>query len=291
MQLKHGSYVRDTENVRNNEGDTCIPEFHMETKPVIIDGKTEFVDVEMVLIIMPGNPNTKPDILVTDIERQRWPKAYAAFKAGLAPPTNGRPLEEWPVLSKSQVKLLKSLEFRTVEDIAAMGELAIQRIGMGARELKKKAEAYLDDATKNAIVNRAVEIEARLTTTVNELKDQNARLNEQLATLGDQMRQMALNQVRAAENVATTPGLAAMQGENVTPLRVAPAFANFAVDALPDRRAQTQASLATFTGSQAPAEPAGGQVTISLPGSGLPKKRGRKSNAEKEAERMAGPTE
>lgn len=293
--LKQNSYVRDTDNVRNNDGDTCIPRFHLETEAIILDGQNHFRDVEMVEIIMPGNPWNKPDIRVTDTERSRWPSAYKAFKEGQEAPVNGTPLEEWPVLTRSQVLTLKSLEFRSVEDIAGMNEYAIQRIGMGARQLKMKAMAYLDDGAKAAIVNRAIEQEERMTQALTERDAQIARLNEQLATLGDQMRQMAMNQVRASENVATTPGLAAMMGENVTPLRMAPAFSNFAKGVV-DRAPDVAQSLQSFntTGSRAPEGLPRQQVTVSLPGSGLPaKRRGRKSNAEKAAElaAMAGQNE
>lgn len=289
--LKQNSYVRDPDGGR--DGDTCIPRFHLETEAILVDGQKVFRDVEMVEIIMPGNPWNKPDIRVTDTERARWPKSYAAFKAGQEAPIDGTPLEEWPVLSRSQVLTLKSLEFRTVEDIAEMNEYAIQRVGMGARQLKTKAMAYLDDGAKSAIVNRAIELEEKLTQAVVEKDAQIARLNEQLETLGGQIRQMALNQSRAAENIATTPGLAATLGENITPLRVAPAFANFAVDPLPKRMADTTASLQQFSRTEGavvePTAAPGQPISLGLQGAGIPaKRRGRKSNAEKAAEAAAG---
>ncbi|MBK7087005.1 MAG: hypothetical protein IPH53_21090 [Flavobacteriales bacterium] len=91
---------------------------------------------------------------------------YNAFKAGQIEPEMGMPVRHWPSLSKAQAENLIGAGVRTVEDIAAMNEPTMQRVGMGARELKKKAQAYLEsrDANKAAEQITALRIE-------NEAKD------------------------------------------------------------------------------------------------------------------------
>jgi hypothetical protein len=118
-------------------------------------GRPIFRDEERVEIIMPGNPYTRPVQRVTDAHRQQWPKEYAAFKAGLELAPEGTPLEEWPRLKRGQVFELKALGFKTVEQVADMDDQAIQRVGMGGRQLCELARAFLDDAARSAEVRLA----------------------------------------------------------------------------------------------------------------------------------------
>jgi len=133
-------------------------------------GRPIFRDEERVEIIMPGNPYTRPVQRVTDAHRQQWPKEYAAFKAGLELAPEGTPLEEWPRLKRGQVFELKALGFKTVEQVADMDDQAIQRLGMGARQLCELARAFLDDAARSAEVERLAGANAEKDSEIAELK-------------------------------------------------------------------------------------------------------------------------
>ena len=88
-------------------------------------------------------------------------------------------MKQWPSLSRAQVENLLAAGVRTVEDVAAMNESAMQKVGLGARELKKKAVAYLEtrDANKATEMINALRVE-------NETKDQRiASLEARLAAL------------------------------------------------------------------------------------------------------------
>jgi hypothetical protein len=139
-------------------------------------GRPIFREEERVEIIMPGNPHTRPVARVSDEHRQRWPREYEAFKAGLEICPDGTPLEEWPILKRSQVMELKALGFKTVEHIRDMDDLAIQRIGMGGRRLKELATGFLDDAARIADQTK--------------LSGENERLTEQVAALTRQVAEM-----------------------------------------------------------------------------------------------------
>ena len=140
------------------------------------EGRPIFRDVERVEIIIAGNQYTKPIENVTNEHRARWPKEYEAFKAGIELSPEGTPLEEWPILKRSQILELKALGFKTVEHIRDMSDQAIQRIGMGGRQLKGLAEGFLDDAARVAETNR--------------LAKDNERKDAQIAALQMQVEEM-----------------------------------------------------------------------------------------------------
>ena len=104
---------------------------------------------------------------------------YNAFKAGQTEPELGLSVRQWPSLSKAQVENLIAAGVRTVEDVAAMNEPAMQRVGMGARELKSKAKAYLDSREGNKSAERIAALEAELANA----KVRNETLEQRLAAL------------------------------------------------------------------------------------------------------------
>jgi hypothetical protein len=113
---------------------------------------------------------------VTQEHIERWPDEYKAFKAGTEVALNGTPLEQWPLLKLSMVKELKAANFRTIEEVAAMSEHAIQRFGTGGRRLQQLAEAFLDDARAGALLAQ--------TTAANERHERTiAEQNEKIANL------------------------------------------------------------------------------------------------------------
>lgn len=161
--VANGTFTRT--NSFGNDVARVIPMFFIESVPDEVAsasaGRPIFRDEERVEIIFPGNPHTRPVKIVTDEERMKWPDQYKAFKAGQEQALDGTPIEEWPRLKKSQVYELKALGFLTIESIAAMSDLACQRIGLGGTQLKALAAAFLDDAERlklneqqNAVINR-----------------------------------------------------------------------------------------------------------------------------------------
>ena len=79
---------------------------------------------------------------------QAWLNAYKqAFKSWCETrevPEFGVPVGNWPAISPAQCKMLLDLNLRTIEQVAEANEEALSRMGMGARALKAKAQAYLD---------------------------------------------------------------------------------------------------------------------------------------------------
>jgi hypothetical protein len=101
-----------------------------------------------------GNP---PQLPVEWYERAE--KLYDNFKKGYENQPDGFPVTEWPVLTPAQVKNMHSMETYTIEQVAAWTEQAIQRFGMGGRELKHKAELWLKSGDEKAEKIVALEVE------------------------------------------------------------------------------------------------------------------------------------
>lgn len=109
-------------------------------------GRPIYHDCEFIKIIPVGDKNTVVCEPVTDEHRFRWPQQYAAFKAQQHQPQEGTPLEEWPPLTKSQVLMFKAVNVHTVEQLSNVSDGNLQNLGIGARELREKAKAYIASA-------------------------------------------------------------------------------------------------------------------------------------------------
>lgn len=173
--------------------DTAFPRFYRDKAENAFrsnqEGRPVFDEVEMVEIIIPGQPQSIATRRVKQEHRDRWPQHYAAFKAGLEPAQDGSPLEEWPPLSPAQVANLKALQIHTVEQLAGASDTALEKIGMGARALRDKAAAWLSNAAGGQALSealaRAERAEAQITTLEGNYNDLAARV-ERLTAAQDQ---------------------------------------------------------------------------------------------------------
>lgn len=148
-------------------------------------------DVDMAYIMQPGTRDVlevkaqdwldriklKAINATHDSFPQEWITQYQTkydlWKQGQEAPPNGTHVKEWPLLSPAQVQNFVSLRIITVEDVAAMNEEAMQKAGMGSRELREKAREWL--AKREASAGALKENE--------ELKKQLAELSTRLAEL------------------------------------------------------------------------------------------------------------
>lgn len=137
-------------------------------------------DVDMAFIMQPGSRDQveieasawldsirrKMIDAAPDAYPQEWvegfKKKYEAWKAGLDAPLNGTSVKEWPLLSPAQVQNFQAIGLMTIEDVSAMTEEAMGRVGMGARELRDKARQFLTakDVAATAIAERDERISA-----------------------------------------------------------------------------------------------------------------------------------
>ena len=110
---------------------------------------------------------------------------YKAWKNGQEVPVNGTSVRNWPLLSPAQVENMISLKVMTVEDLAAANEELLARLGMGARALKDKAQAWLQTAGSPGA--KVAEQVSALMSENTQLKERNEGLTRDVETLKAQM--------------------------------------------------------------------------------------------------------
>jgi len=129
-------------------------QFYLEAikdeEATIAAGRPIFHDREYIKIIPVGDKNTVVCEPVTDEHRHRWPAQYAAFKNQQHQPIDGRPIDQWPRMTKSQVMMFKAVNVHTVVQLANVSDANLGNLGMGARDLREKAIVYLKSAEGSA---------------------------------------------------------------------------------------------------------------------------------------------
>lgn len=159
--------------------DDCIPHFYMRAvrNPARSEesGRPVFDEIAYVRVLVPGDRNSVVDRRVSEADRERWPRRWAAFVARRERPS-GTPVEHWPYLTVARVAELKALEVFTVEQVAGADEALVERIGDGAPELADRARQFLQPQPETETALRA-EI-ARLKREIGRLEAANARLRD-----------------------------------------------------------------------------------------------------------------
>jgi hypothetical protein len=109
-----------------------------------------------------------PDEWVTALH-----KKYEAWKDGLEAPLNGTSVKEWPILSPAQAQNFIAIGVLTIEDVAAMTEEAMGRVGMGGRSLRNKARDWIKT---REMANGALEENEKLKKELAELREEFAAM-------------------------------------------------------------------------------------------------------------------
>lgn len=164
--------------------DANRPHIHVEFHSVPVEdlnesrkqGRPIFKDVEHCRIRWAGDNKRELDEPANqkfkrDPETNRWityaeafPEHYRLFKANEDQDrVNGTPLSEVPFLTEAKRAELRALNVRSLEALASLDGAALQRLGMGGRDLKNKAQAFIDAASGTATETRLAEENAALT--------------------------------------------------------------------------------------------------------------------------------
>lgn len=171
----------------NRDGpDKTIPRFFI--KAVLnefrstAEARRVFEDKEYVEIIVPGERGTIVEERVKDTHRERWPRAYEAFKGGQELVLEGTPIDEWPAVGPSQALEMKLSNVKTVEQLAGLSDALLSKVvPMGGHALRDKAKRFLEVASNNAPTER-------LAADLAEAQRESADLKRQLKELGDRFQ-------------------------------------------------------------------------------------------------------
>src|SRR6185437_7494034 len=132
-----------------------------------------------------------------------WPEQYARFKAGQEISADGTPLEQWPILGRSQVLELKAMNLMTVEHVRDMPDTTCQRF-MGGMRLRALAKAYLDDAAAGAALAKATADNDKKDARISELEH---KVNELSSLINSMHGQMQAERNAPSPIASTIPGM------------------------------------------------------------------------------------
>lgn len=106
----------------------------------------------------------------------KYPDQYKKFKAGEAQAMSGTPLEELTFLTQSKRMELKALNIYTAEALSMLDGQNLKLLGIGGRELKNQAIAYLDKAAGTADVTKLASDNALMKDTIEQMQKQIAAM-------------------------------------------------------------------------------------------------------------------
>ncbi len=118
-------------------------------------GEPVYVTHDFCDIRVPGNAKgnhrelvrkTMPDgreIVVNEFHIKKYGRAWDAFLRGEDLRPEGTLLEECDAIPRERLAHLKSVDIRTVEELAHVPDRSLQRIGHDGRALQKAAQGYL----------------------------------------------------------------------------------------------------------------------------------------------------
>lgn len=164
-------------------------------------GRPIYKDVAFIRIMMPGDRTREVYRPVrTDPAKSapyppdpdRFPRQWAAFQAKQEQVQEGTPVTEWAPLTKSRALELKALHIHTVEQLAAIPDNTLHSLGMGGRDLRGQAIAWLAQA-KDGAATTALAAENQ------HLKDEMAALKLQFAELAAAQAKKPAKAAPAAE--------------------------------------------------------------------------------------------
>lgn len=146
-------------------------------------GRAVHRTIEMIRVIIPGDKHSAMERRVKSIDKEQYPREYAAFQKGQEMAVDGTRLEDWPILTRAQILDLKSLNIFTVEHLAGLSDEQLQRVGIGARQMRQHAQAFLE-------VCKTSKLPAALVAELEERRNREKLLVSQISDLTTKMESM-----------------------------------------------------------------------------------------------------
>lgn len=112
-------------------------------------GRRIYKEVVFIQIMVPGMTNNTVERKATDEDKQRFRTLYVRFMETGESTDDGTPLDQVTWLDRAQVEELALFRIRTVEALAHVSDDACGRMA-GLYDLKRRAQAFLEKAEKEA---------------------------------------------------------------------------------------------------------------------------------------------
>ena len=171
-------------HVSHGDDTNLFVEFRKEARTNIFkseqEGRPIFEDVVYITINFPGDRTKKIDRPVTDEDKARFSRHWDAYVRNEdGQHIIGTRLEQWPILSKSEIAELKALNIFTVEQLSDVPDSALN--WFGARELRTKAKAWILLAKDSAASMMFAKENDILKTEIERLKVQMNEISSEVA--------------------------------------------------------------------------------------------------------------
>ncbi len=98
---------------------------------------------DFVMIICPGQKD-EVHRKATEQDQRDYPNEYRSYKEGKEHRITGTPIDLLPGIDVGRIASLKSLYIYSVEQLAELSDMSAQKVGMGAADLRKKAQEFLN---------------------------------------------------------------------------------------------------------------------------------------------------
>lgn len=178
------------------------------------DGVMRFKDQDYDIVTPPGGKSNniyKAESFFTAMKGElkagrvlpewikHWEASYELYRKGQEIPLDGTPIRGWKLLPGSQQEECIRFNILTVEQLANLSDEGMRNIGMGALQLKRKAQAWLAQNEKNE--GGAVKL-ASLQRENDVLQQTVAGLTEKLEMLAKQVEKQQNDGKQAKQKVA-----------------------------------------------------------------------------------------
>jgi hypothetical protein len=124
-------------------------------------GRAIYRDMERVRIQIAGDQFSVAVHPVDALIIERFEEAYAKWQRKGHVQVNGTPLAKWPLATPSFIKELEFLNIFSVDDLASVADVHLDRIADG-RQWRDRAAAWLKSAADGAVASRYAAENARL---------------------------------------------------------------------------------------------------------------------------------
>jgi len=98
---------------------------------------------DFIMIVSPGQSKTEVRRKASDADKHLYAQEFSAYEQGKEMQMSGTPIELLPGLAAGMADALKALYIYTIEQMAGLPDLSLQKIGMGGNEIRKRAKDYL----------------------------------------------------------------------------------------------------------------------------------------------------
>ncbi len=140
------------------------------------EGKEVGEHQDFVMILCPGQKD-EVHRKANDADKREYAQEWADYKNGKEHRISGTPIDLLPGIDSGRLSSLKSLYIYSIEQLAELSDMGMQKVGMGANDLKIKAQQFITRSGSNE-----------------SLKEENEELKQRMADLEAQIKVLAANQ-------------------------------------------------------------------------------------------------